>query len=149
MNKKDFIESSIVYKDIENEINILFKKHVFLSRFLFNFFNILLIFSITIFLFLEKYMPIFYILLFYFLFITLKQILSSSYLRKSFNIIIENEKKYSFLKKSIQDFMDIFNEKELYFIKNEIHLIKDKKKFSWKQARNYMSILKNINSKEI
>lgn len=149
MNKKDFIESSIVYKDIENEINILFKKHVFLSRFLFNFFNILLIFSITIFLFLEKYMPIFYILLFYFLFITLKQILSSSYLRKSFNIIIENEKKHSFLKKSIQDFMDIFNEKELYFIKNEIHLIKDKKKFSWKQARNYMSILKNINSKEI
>ena len=147
MTKNEFIKKSIIYETLKKDIHSYQKKHKFLSNVLSNFLSLCVVLSIAIFAFFGKIGFIVAILLMYLLFVITKDILLTSYLKKSFHVVIDNEKKHGFLTKSVKEFKDIFEENELKFIHIQISMVKDYKKFSWKQANDYLKILKLINSK--
>lgn len=147
MNQNEFIKQAGIYQSLKLDINSYQKKHKFLSNVFPNLINIIVIFLSVLFAFVGSYQLIFFIFLSYFLFLILKDTLLDSYLKKTFQLLMDNEKKYSFLTKSVMDFKHVFEENELKFIQIQIAIIKNNKKFSWKQANNYLKILKLINSK--
>lgn len=147
MNKEDFINNAKIHENLKTEINSYYIKYKFLSTTISYTINSFTIIAVTCLLLLSFFNYIFFVLLGYLLFIVFKDSLLKSYIKNSFFIIVKNEKKYYFLTKSVMDFRDIFEENELIFIKYKLSIIKNCNTFSWKQAYDYVKVIKLIHDK--